>query len=194
VYVTGQVRHGADGQPEQIVLGISATDGRVKWRFKYRPYGSLDPYAPGLISVTGNSGRTSQDELDPATGEVSWNVFSPYPAVATAAGIVTAHGPDQISMRERLTGRIRWTARMKGGWLPVIGGSLTIQPATGYSYPDLSVLAAGRLLVVPVHDSGGADLLAAFRMSDGHRAWRVTTGAVAAPLSAAPGGILEYIV
>jgi outer membrane protein assembly factor BamB len=192
VYLTGHVRHGAGGQPTQMLVGIGAADGRLKWRFKYGPYGSLDPYAPGLMSVTGNSGRTSQDELNPATGRVRWKAFSPYPAVATPAGIVAARGPDQISMRDTRTGQIRWTARMNGGWLPIVAGPIAIQPATGIAYPALPVLPARPLLVVPAHDTGGSDLLAAFRMSDGHRTWQVTTGAVAAPLSGTPWGILVY--
>jgi len=186
VYLTGEVLQSAGG-PTQMLLGISAADGRVKWRFTCSPVGSLDPHAPGLVSVRANSGRTSQDELDPATGRVRWHVISPYSAVATPAGIVTASRRKRISMRDPLTGQTRWTARLKGGWLPLIA-----DPGTVSQPPP--VLRAGRLLVVPAAGPDGLDLLAAFRMSDGHRAWQVTTGPIAAPLWAVPGGILVYTV
>jgi hypothetical protein len=45
---------------------------------------------------------------------------------------------------------------------------------------------------MPVDAQGTAEL-AAFRMSDGHRAWQITTtGTVQSPLSAVPGGVLAY--
>ena len=126
VYLTGSLSQGG-GQAVQVLLGISAADGRVRWRIvssfaHMGPPISLDPYAPGLTSVTisAYSGGTSQDELDPATGRVRWKVVSPYPAIATTAGIVTAPGPDQITMRDTLTGQPRWTAWLTGGWLPLV--------------------------------------------------------------------------
>jgi outer membrane protein assembly factor BamB len=182
VYLTGEVQQDTSAQPTQMVLGISAADGRVKWRFTHGPSGSLDPSAPGVVSVSGYSGRTSQDELDPATGRIRWQVVSRYPAVATPAGIVTAPGPDRIRMRDPLTGHVRWTARLRGGWL-----------ATGPSYPDLPVFPAGRLLVVPANGPNGPELVA-FRMSDGYRRWQVATPPIAAPPSAVRGGILVYTV
>jgi outer membrane protein assembly factor BamB len=113
VYLTGAVSQGA-GQGAQVLLGISAADGRVQWRVVFRfahtpPPASLDPYAPGLMSFTTSyyPGGTSQDELDPATGQVRWHVVSPYPAIATPAGIATAPGPDHITMRDTLTGQTR---------------------------------------------------------------------------------------
>jgi outer membrane protein assembly factor BamB len=188
VYLTGEVEQGAVGQWAQMLLGISAADGRVQWRFAHSPAGSLDLYAPGLMSVTTSAySGTSQDELDPATGRVRWKVVSPYQAVATPAGIVTASGPDQISVRDTLTGQTRWTARLNGGWLPLVG--------PGQAYTVLPVFPAGPLLVVPAAGPDGSNLLAAFRMSDGHRTWQVTIPApVAAPLSAVPGGMLVYAV
>jgi hypothetical protein len=51
---------------------------------------------------------------------------------------------------------------------------------------------AGRLLVVPTASPDGSEMLAALRMSDGHRAWQVTIGPLAAPLSAVPRGMLVY--
>jgi outer membrane protein assembly factor BamB len=194
VYLTG-AQQLAGGQGAQVLLGISAADGRVRWRvvrrFAYSPPpGSLDPYAPGLISVTTSSysGGTSQDELDPATGRVRWQAVSPDLAIATPAGLVTAPGPDQITMRDTLTGQARWTARLTGGWLPLVTDPGTVSRA-------MPVFPAGPLLVVPAAGPAGSDLLAAFRMSDGHRAWQVTIpGPVAAPLSAAPGGVLVYTV
>jgi outer membrane protein assembly factor BamB len=184
VYLTGG-QQSADG-PTPVLLGISAADGRVEWRFVPSKLGSLDAYAPGLISVTSSSGTTWQEELDPATGRLRWQVASTYHAIATPAGIVTGPdtvtGPDgvgtelisQISMHDTLTGQIRWTA----AWLsssPVLG------------------LPTGPLLIVPAAGPDGSELLAAFLLSDGHRAWQVTIPAPAEfPLSAVPGGVLVY--
>ena len=56
-----------------------------------------------------------------------------------------------------------------------------------------AVFPASPLLVVPVASPDYSEMLAAFRMSDGHRAWQVAIrGPVEAPLSAAPGGMLVY--
>src|SRR5450756_2941765 len=94
VYMTG-VQQLADGQSTSVLLGISAADGRVKWRFAPSPPdGSLDAYAPGLISVTSSSGATWQDELDPATGRVRWQVASPYHATVTPSGICLLYTSD----------------------------------------------------------------------------------------------------
>jgi len=194
VYLTGAVGQ-TGGQGEQVLLGISAADGRVRWWVVVRfantaPPDSLDPYAPGLISVTTSaySGGTSQDELDPATGRVRWQVVSPYPAIATPAGIVTAPGPGQITMHDTLTGQTRWTATLTSGWLPLVTGPW--QTST-----TLPVFPAGPLLVVPAASPDDSHLLAAFRMSDGHRTWQITIpGPVTAPLSPVPGGILVYTV
>jgi outer membrane protein assembly factor BamB len=188
VYLTGEVLQGvqgAGGQWAQVLLGISAAGGRVQWRIVASPPGSLDPYAPGLMSVTVNAypGGTSQEELDPATGRVRWKVVSLYHAIATPGGIVTAPGPDQVSMRDTLTGQTRWTARLAGGWLPLV-----TSPWQGS--PGPSAFPVGPLLVVP---AAGPAVLAAFRMSDGHRAWQVTIpGPLHAPLTAVPGGMLAY--
>jgi outer membrane protein assembly factor BamB len=189
VYVTGRQQF-ADGQSTPVLLGISAADGRVKWRFMLSPpEGSLDAYAPGLISVTSSSGGTWQDRLDPATGRVRWQVASAYHAIATPVGIVA--GPDtvtepdgagtelisQISMHDTLTGQTRWTAGLTSEW----------------QSPALPVFPAGSLLIVPAAGADGSDLLAALRMSDGHRVWQVTIPApVDAPLSAGPSGMLVY--
>jgi PQQ-like domain len=188
VYLTGEVQQGAGRQPAQVLLGISAAGGRVQWRIVASPPGSLDPYAPGLMSVTVSNypGGTSQEELDPATGQVRWKVVSLYHARATPAGIVTAPGPDQVSMRDTLTGQTRWTARLAGGWLPLV-----TSPWQGS--PGPSAFPTGPLLVVPAAAPDGPAVLAAFRMSDGHRAWQVTIpGPLHAPLTAVPGGMLAY--
>lgn len=194
VYLIWEEQRGSGGQVTPVVLGVSAGDGRVQWHFV--PNGLLDTLvldAPGLMSIaTSAYSGTSQDELDPATGRVRWRVVSHYPAIATRAGIVTAPGPDRISMRDTLTGQTRWTARLKGGWLPLVVGPLAVGPGPWQAYPGLPVFPAAPLLVVPAAGPDGSDLLAAFRMSDGHRAWQVTTGPVAAPPSAVPGGILVY--
>jgi len=185
VYVTGVEPYGASGQPRQVLLGISAADGRVKWRFAPSPPETLGNYAPGLLSVTSSSGRTWQDEVDPATGRVRWQVASAYNAIATPAGIVAGPGPDstgQISLRYMLTGQTRWIARLAGltfGWQ---------QQAAA-----LPVFPAGPLLIVPASDRVGPDLLTALRMSDGHRAWQLKIPEpVTAPPSAVPGGMLVY--
>jgi outer membrane protein assembly factor BamB len=193
VYLTGEVLQGVQGAAghwAQVLLGISAAAGRVQWRIVASPPGSLDPYAPGLMSVTVSAypGGTSQEALDPATGRVRWKVVSLYKAIATPAGIVTAPGPDQVSMRDTLTGQTRWTARLAGGWLPLV-----TSPWQGS--PGPSAFPVGPLLVVPAAAPGGSAVLAAFRMSDGHRAWQVTLpGPLQAPLTAVPGGMLAYAV
>jgi outer membrane protein assembly factor BamB len=233
VYLTGSQQL-ADGQWAQVLLGISAADGRLRWRVveyspppapytvschtsgirvvctapkrrssSSRPTGppislSLDPYASGLMSVTSSSGGTSLDGLDPATGRVRWQIVSPYPAIATRAGVVTVPSPDQVSMRDTLTGQTRWTASLNGGQLSLVtapGQTYQAQPAfqaLPASQP-MPVFPAGPLLVAPAASPDGSDLLAAFRMSDGHRTWQITTpGPVAAPLSAVAGGMLVY--
>jgi len=195
LYLTGSVEQ-AGGQAVQVLLGISAADGRKRWRVVLRftgiraPPESLDPYAPGLMSFTTSyySGGTSQDELDPATGRIRWKVVSPYPAIATPTGIVTAPGPYHITMRDTLTGQTRWNARLTRGWLPLVAGPWP----TSWALP---VFPAGSLLVVRTASQDGPDLLAAFRMSDGHRTWQITIpGRLTAPLSAVPGGMLVYTV
>jgi outer membrane protein assembly factor BamB len=185
VYVTG-AQQGVGGQSTPVLLGVSAADGRVEWRLVPSPPGSPDVYASGLMSVTSSSGGPWQDELDPAVGRVRWQVASAYQAIATPVGIITGSGPDgtgQISVRDTLTGQTRWTAALTGGWQPPDVGPGQVSPA-------LPVFPAGPLLIVP---ATGPDLLTARRMSDGHRAWQVTIpDPVAAPPSAAPGGILVY--
>ena len=190
VYLTAEVPHAAGGQPTWVLLGISAADGRVKWRVAPGQLESLDVYAPGLISV-----GTSLDGLDPATGRVRWQIASPDQAIATPAGIiVTAPGPAsgpaagtyQIRVRHTLTGRTRWTAELTE--------PLAVGPGQTYeASPPPPVFLAGRLLVAPTAGPDGTELLAAFRISDGHRAWEVTLpGPVEAPVSAARGGLLVY--
>jgi outer membrane protein assembly factor BamB len=192
VYLTAELPQRGIGLPPLVVLGISAADGRVKWRFTPGQQASLDVYAPGLMSVTTTYHGTSQDELDPATGRVRWHVASPDQAIATPAGvIVTAPGPDsapaattdEISVRDTLTGQTRWTAELNE--------PLAAEP--GQTPPAPPVFPAGPLLVVPAASPDYSEMLAAFRMSDGHRAWQVAIrGPVEAPLSAAPGGMLVY--
>jgi outer membrane protein assembly factor BamB len=82
VYLTGGVLHLAGGHWTPVLLGISAADGHVKWRFAPSPQETLWNYASGLMSVTSSSGGTWQDELDPATGRVRWQVASSYHATA----------------------------------------------------------------------------------------------------------------
>jgi hypothetical protein len=188
VYLTWDVQHSSGGKVTPVMLGISAASGRMQWRFE--PNGlldTLDLYAPGLMSISTSAySDPLQEELDPATGRIRWHVVSPYQALATPAGIITATSPDQISMRDTLTGQIRWTTRLKGGWLALADG-------TDGASTALPFFPAGPLLVVPAAGPDGSDLLAAFRMSDGHRAWNVTIpGPVAAPVSAARGGMLVY--
>jgi outer membrane protein assembly factor BamB len=249
VYLTG-AQPLADGGWAQVLVGISAADGRPRWRVveyspppapwtvschtsgirvicttpkrrssRSRPTGppssairslSLDPYAPGLMSVTSSSGVISQDELARATGRVRWQVVSTDEAIATRAGVVTAPGPDQVTMHDTLTGQTRWTARLKGGWLPLVTVDLPASPdfpappdSPASQVPPASqalpvsqgvpVFPAGPLLLVPEASSDGSDLLAALRMSDGRRTWQIRTPApIAAPLSAVRGGILVY--
>jgi outer membrane protein assembly factor BamB len=194
-YLTGQVLQGTGGHEVQALLGVSTADGRVRWRVVVQfantsPPDSLDPSAPGVVSVTTSaySGGTSQDELDPATGRIRWQAVSPYPALATPAGIVIAPGPDQISVRDTLTGQTRWTATLTGGWQPLAAG-------LGQTSQAPPVFPAGPLLVVPAASPDGPGLLAAYRMSDGRRAWQITIpGPAAAPPAAVPGGVLVYAV
>jgi outer membrane protein assembly factor BamB len=168
-----------------VILGISAADGHVQWQVAASPRESLYAYAPGLVDVTSTSGGTWQDELNPATGRVRWQVASPYNAIATAAGIVTGRGADgtvQISVHDALTGRTRWTARLAG-----LNGGWPQEAST------LPVFPTGPFLVVPAAGPGGSHLLAAVRIADGQRAWQVTIRApVAAPPLLVPGGMLIY--
>lgn len=165
------------------LLGISAADGRLKWRLPGQPQ-SWHVYAPGLVSV-----GTSLNELDPVTGRVRWHVVSSYPpyqAIATPAGVIVIvpgpNGTDQISVRDTRTGRTRWTARLNQPLL--VGGPAQFPQA-------LPVARAGHLLVAPAASPDGSEMLAAFRVTDGHRVWQVTIpGRVDAPPSAVPGGML----
>ena len=181
VYATG-VQQGAGGQWPQVLLGISAANGRVKWRLVASPRETLSAYAPGLMSVTSSSGGAWQDDFDPATGRLRWQAASAYQATATPAGTVTAPGndsTDQISVHNALTGQTRWTATLAGL-------NLRWQQS-----PALAVLPDGPLVIVPAASPDGRGLLTAFRMSDGHRAWQVTIpDPVTALPSAVPGGIL----
>jgi outer membrane protein assembly factor BamB len=179
VYLTG-VQQLADGQWTPVLLGISAADGRLKWRFvPSAPEGSLDAYAPGLVSVTSSSGTTTwQDALDPATGRVRWQIDSAYRTMATPAGIITGSDSGQISLRDTLTGHTRWTVGLTSGWPP--------------DFPALPVLPSGPLLIVPAA-ADGSNLLTALRMSDGALAWQVSIPEpVAAQPSVVPGALLVY--
>ena len=69
----------------QVLLGISAADGRVEWRIVASPQETVRPYAPGLMSATSSSGRAWQDVFDPATGRVRWQAASAFQAIATPA-------------------------------------------------------------------------------------------------------------
>jgi outer membrane protein assembly factor BamB len=161
-------------QGGEQVLGIGVADGRVKWQFGPRAGVTLTAYSPGLVSVLSNTGGQWQDKLDPVTGRVRWQVATPFRATATAAGVVfgpTGDGVAQVSLRDTLTGQVRWTADS--------------------STPP--VLLAGPLLITQAADPDSPYLLAALRTSDGHRAWQTTIPEPPqAPLSATPGGILVY--
>jgi outer membrane protein assembly factor BamB len=184
LYLTGGILHLAGGHWTPVLLGISATDGHVKWRFAPSPPEPLWVYAPGLMAVTSSSGGRWQDELDPASGRVRWRVASLYDAVVTP-GIITGPGPggtEQISVHDPLTGHTRWIARLAG-----------LNLGSQQQAPALPVFPAGPLLVVPAAGRLGPDLLTAFRMSDGHRVWQVTIpDPLAAPPTAVPGGTLIY--
>jgi outer membrane protein assembly factor BamB len=184
VYLTGVAPQGASGQSAQVLLGISVADGHVKWQFASSPPRTLGIYAPGLVSVTSGSGGTRQDELDPATGRVRWQVASAYQAIATPVSIISASGPrsaDQVSVRDTLTGRVHWTAT-----LPWLNPRWPPPPA-------LPVFPAGPLLIVPAAGLAGPGPLTALRMADGDRAWQITIPEpVAAPPTAVPGGMLVY--
>lgn len=181
VCVTGVQQSGVPWA--QVLLGISAADGRVKWRFVASPQETLWAYAPGLMSVTSSSGGAWQDEFDPATGRVRWRAGSAYHAIATPAGTVTAPGTfstDQISVHDTLTGQTRWTATLAG-----------LNLRWPLQAPALPVFPDGPVLIVPAASPHGPGLLTAFRMSDGHRAWQLTIPEpAAAPPSAVPGGML----
>jgi outer membrane protein assembly factor BamB len=167
-----------------VLLAISAVNGHLEWRFVPDPREALDAYGPGLVYTTTNSGSTRLYHLDPATGRRRWQVASGYPVtvpLATFAGFVTGsslNGTDEISMRDALTGTSRWAVRLFG----LMGGG------------KLSVLPAGPLVVVTASSANrpyAPDLLVAFRVADGHRAWEITMPTqVPAPLSVVPGGML----
>ncbi|HEX4094519.1 MAG TPA: PQQ-binding-like beta-propeller repeat protein [Trebonia sp.] len=175
-----------DGHPVQALFGISAADGRVRWKLAASPAEALWAYAPGLMSVgSGAGGATWQDDLDPATGRIRWRAASAYHALATPGGTVTGPGPDgagQISLRDPLTGQIRWTAALAGldaGWQQ--------------TSPDLPVFSAGPVLIVAAARLAGPGPLTAVRRVDGQRAWQVTIPEpVAAPPTAVAGGTLVY--
>jgi len=183
VYLTA-VQQRTSGLSTPVLLVISAVNGRLEWRFVSSPRGVLEAYASGLVYITTNSGGTWLYHLDPATGRMRWRAASGYPAtvpLATSAGFVTGssfEGKDEISMRDALTGVSHWAVRL----FKLMGGG------------RLSVLPVGSLVVVT---AGGAnrpyapDLLVAFRIADGHRAWEITMPTqVLAPLSAVSGGML----
>ena len=187
VYLTAVQRRTLE-QWTPVLLGISALNGRVKWRFVASPQDALDAYAyaSGLVYVTSNSGGSWLYHLDPATGRMHWRVASGDPAsvpLATSAGFVTGSGTsldgtDEISMRSARTGVSRWTVRLFGQ----MGGG------------GLSVFPAGPLVVVTASSANrpyAPGVLVAFRIADGHRAWEITMPTqVPVPLSAVSGGML----
>jgi outer membrane protein assembly factor BamB len=183
VYLTAvQQRTGDQWIP--VLLGISAVNGRLKWRFVASPQEALDAYTSGLVYATTNSGGAWLYRLDPETGRVRWRVASGYPAsvpLATSAGFLTGsslHGAEEISMRAAPSGVSRWAVRLFG----LMGGG------------GLSVFPSGPLVVVTASSANRAyapDVLAAFRIADGHRAWEITMPTrVPVPLSAVQGGML----
>lgn len=183
VYLTAvQRRTGEQWTP--VLLGISAVNGRLKWRFVASTEEALDAYTSGLVYATTNSGGVWLYRLDPATGRVRWRVPSGYPAsvpLATSAGFVTGSsldGTDEISLRAASTGVSRWAVRLFG----LMGAG------------RLSVFRVGPLVVVTASSANrpyAPDVLAAFRIADGHRAWEITMPTqVPVPLSAVAGGML----
>jgi PQQ-like domain len=182
VYLTAVQHKGEQWAP--VLLGINAVNGRLKWRFVANPQEALDSYASGLVYATTNSGRAWLYHLDPATGRVRWRVASGYPAsvpLATSAGYVTGSsldGTDEITMRAAPTGVSRWAVRLFG----LMGGG------------RLSLFPAGPLVVVTASSANrpyAPDVLAAFRIADGRRAWEITMPTqVPVPLSAVQGGML----
>jgi outer membrane protein assembly factor BamB len=188
VYVTAVQRSTLE-QWTPVLLGISALNGRVKWRFVASPQDALDTYAyaSGLVYVTSNSGGSWLYHRDPATGRVRWRVASGAPAsvpLATSVGFVTGSGPsldgtDEISMRSARTGMSRWAVRIFGQ--RGVGGLLSVSPA-------------GPLVVVTASSANrpySPGVLVAFRIANGHRAWEITMPTqVPVPLSAVSGGML----
>src|ERR1700685_3887127 len=65
VYLTAELPQSGVGPPPLVLLGISAADGRVKWRLTPGQQVSLDVYAPGLMSVATTYDGASQDVVDP---------------------------------------------------------------------------------------------------------------------------------
>jgi outer membrane protein assembly factor BamB len=183
IYLTAvQQRTAAQWTP--VLLGISAVSGRLQWRFVAGPGEALQAIAGGLVYITTNSGDAWLYHLDPATGRVRWRVASGYPAavpLATSAGFITGSrldGRDEISLRAAATGVNRWAVSLFG----LMGGG------------NLSVFPAGPLVVVTASSANrpyAPDVLAAFRIADGERAWQITMPTqVPRPLSAVPGGML----
>jgi outer membrane protein assembly factor BamB len=59
--------------PTPVVLGISAVNGKVKWRYSPTPAVSVTVLGPGLLSVESNDGSWL-DNLNPATGRPRWQL------------------------------------------------------------------------------------------------------------------------
>ena len=70
VYLTGVQRlpTGNASYPTPVVLGISALNGQIKWRFSPTPAASVTMLGPGLLSVESDDGVARLEDLSPATG------------------------------------------------------------------------------------------------------------------------------
>lgn len=75
VYLSGvqQLPTTRASYPTPVLLGISAVNGKVKWRFSPTPAEGVTVLGPGLLSVESDDGRWLED-LNPVTGRPRWQL------------------------------------------------------------------------------------------------------------------------
>jgi len=80
VYLTGvqQLPTAEGGSSTPVVLGISALNGQVKWRFTPALAVSAKILGPGLVSAESDSGVTWLDDLSPVTGRLRWQLVDSF--------------------------------------------------------------------------------------------------------------------
>jgi outer membrane protein assembly factor BamB len=76
VYLSGvqQLPTTKGGFATPVVLGISALNGQVKWRFTPTLAVSTQIPGPGLVSAESSSAYTWLDDLSPVTGRLRWQL------------------------------------------------------------------------------------------------------------------------
>ena len=193
------------GARDGVLHALDAEDGEEEWTFTGA--GALEgaPAVAGgnavVVAQDRDTGTAAVHAVDLATGKEDWRLrpegVSITASSATIAGdtVVVGFGDVRVRGIDAATGRLRWQARVRGGFSPrmvpiaaddvtigdLFGHVYALAPATGRerwvqrvpgSFISASPLAVGDAIVVG--DRSGQ--LAAIDTSTGHLVWKLDTG------------------